>query len=139
MMNHSKNVPESYRGSEEDKNARFSWKIGSKLQIYSRSEDQWFDGTIIDRFLDVEGEWLRIVYGKKTKSVQRFNAHIKPSLFSNIKKSKNHPNTKQSFSFDGKSKNLFISSIITSISFHYRLNQQQKNIIQKLNKRYAFR
>eukprot|EP01084_Bolivina_argentea_P300328 517841_1 len=80
-MNYRKTVPSSYTGSEEDKSARFAWKIESKLEIYSRSETRWFDGKIVDRFIDSEGEWLRIIYGKKTKSVQRFCADIRPLLF----------------------------------------------------------
>eukprot|EP01083_Nonionella_stella_P205643 748686_1 len=104
-MNYRKTVPSSYTGSEEDKNARFAWKIESKLEIYSRSETRWFDGKIVDRFIDSEGEWLRIIYGKKTKSVQRFCADIRPLLFTptndindnNYAAAYNQEDTKQSF------------------------------------------
>eukprot|EP01084_Bolivina_argentea_P300329 517842_1 len=80
-MNYTNTVPPSYTGSEEDKNTRFVWKIESKLEIYSRSEKRWFDGKIVDRFIDSKGEWLRIIYAKKTKSIQRFCADIRQLLF----------------------------------------------------------
>eukprot|EP01083_Nonionella_stella_P291052 990442_1 len=123
------NIPESYIGNEDDAIARFAWNMGSELEIYSRSEGKWFDGKIKDiKNNDDDSEWLRIVYGKKTKSVQRFNEHIRP-LSVNINESENNINQKQS-----------LSSIISSIiSFHYALNQKETNLIKQLNKRYTFR
>ena len=58
---------------------RKSWKKGSKLEIYSESKEQWYNGKIERIFHDEEGEWLAIKYnGFNLKEVQRFTQFIRP-------------------------------------------------------------
>merc|ERR1711902_80470 len=57
-------------------------QIDSKLSIYSRSKQVWFDDGIIDDIIYKNGssEWLIIKYNnnKNTKQIQRFSSYINP-------------------------------------------------------------
>eukprot|EP01083_Nonionella_stella_P055365 146059_1 len=61
---------------------RDEFVIGSKCQIYSSSQKQWFDAVITNILNDDEGEWLKVQYTaydiRKNKQVQRYNSHIRP-------------------------------------------------------------
>jgi len=61
---------------------RLNLQIGSKLSIYSRSNQIWFDDGIIDDIIYKYGssEWLIIKYNnnKNTKQIQRFSNYINP-------------------------------------------------------------
>lgn len=60
---------------------RHSWVLGSELMIYSRSKDTWFNGEIIDIYIDkiTSKEWFVVKYnGNKKKSIQRLCKDIKP-------------------------------------------------------------
>ena len=75
---------------EEDlykqQNIRNGWKLGSRVEIYSESQEKWIKGVIIKIFNDDQGEWLVIKYTKPTKQIQRFNQFVRP--ISNGKSSK---------------------------------------------------
>eukprot|EP01083_Nonionella_stella_P294743 1001808_1 len=75
-----------FNALKNDKQERAEWKADSKCEIYSESEKQWFDGTIVKVTSDKEGEWLTVAYrtgcDHKTptmKQIQRFAKEIKPS------------------------------------------------------------
>ena len=58
----------------EINDARMLLDIGSPCEIYSRSKNKWYNGTISDIFIDrkTNQEWLVIKYGKnKSKKIQR--------------------------------------------------------------------
>ena len=61
---------------------RTSWDIGSEIEIYSRSIKKWVKGYIINTFIDnSNNEWLKVKYGKKIKSIQRFCNAIRPYTY----------------------------------------------------------
>jgi len=71
--------------SEENDNdnddIRFSWNVNSIYSIFSRSQNKWFRGEIIDIYIDIETnkEWFIVKYdGNKKKSIQRLSKDIKP-------------------------------------------------------------
>eukprot|EP01084_Bolivina_argentea_P051820 95296_1 len=41
---------------------RKSWKVGSKVEVYSNSAKKWYEGDVTRIFFDTEGEWLEIQY-----------------------------------------------------------------------------
>eukprot|EP01083_Nonionella_stella_P076727 209238_1 len=53
------------------------YRIGQQCEIYSRSEQKWFQASIIHIFRDDEGEWIKCKYGKKTKEIQKDSDHIR--------------------------------------------------------------
>ena len=60
---------------------RYSWDVGSNVSIYSRSKNKWYDGEIIDIYIDnaTNKEWFSVKYnGNKKKSIQRLCKDIKP-------------------------------------------------------------
>eukprot|EP01084_Bolivina_argentea_P153670 267943_1 len=57
----------------------FEWCIGSELEIYSRSDNTWYPAVVIDIIYNENGEWLRIKYGHKKKSIQRLCKDIRPN------------------------------------------------------------
>lgn len=62
---------------------RREWRVASRCQIYSRSEQRWCDGEILKIFQDEQGEWLRVKYevtadSSKFKSIQRYNQYVRP-------------------------------------------------------------
>jgi len=65
--------------SKADDAKRNSWKLGSKVEIYSEGQRKWQKGEIMKIFTDNEGEWLVIKYaGFRTKEIQRFSNYIRP-------------------------------------------------------------
>jgi len=64
---------------DRDTQARASWKMGAKCQIYSNSKKKWFYGEVAQIFTDEEGEWLEVRYDKSmSKQVQRYSTDIRP-------------------------------------------------------------
>ncbi len=62
----------------------WNFYIGSGCSVYSRKNKKWFDGKIINIFINqkTNQEWLVIEYNKKIKKqIQRFSEFIKPSDF----------------------------------------------------------
>lgn len=87
--------------------ARRSWKIGSILEIYSRSYKSWFTGEIRAVGFDEEGEFCEVHYtnhnnGKNLiKYLSRYDKHLRPitrsapilqtpTIRPNMKRKKNH-------------------------------------------------
>lgn len=60
--------------------ARYKWKVGSKIGVYSRGKQQWFEGIIQHIYESVitTEEWLIVKYDHKTKQIQRFSKYIEP-------------------------------------------------------------
>jgi len=56
---------------------RENWKIGDKVEIFSNSQNKWFDGEITDITNDEEGEWLEITAGHITKEVDRYSSDVR--------------------------------------------------------------
>eukprot|EP01084_Bolivina_argentea_P121348 215037_1 len=64
-----------------------TWKVGSKVEIYSKSENKWFKGVIIKIYMDNEDEWLRTKYNKHfVKEITRYSDGIRPFNNSNTSK-----------------------------------------------------
>eukprot|EP00494_Astrolonche_serrata_P001982 UN01988 len=58
---------------------RADWKIGSRVEVYSRTKDEWSPGEIKDFTEDAEGEWITVIYGQnRTKETQRYYDDIRP-------------------------------------------------------------
>eukprot|EP01084_Bolivina_argentea_P319495 554170_1 len=54
--------------------------IGSKCEIYSNSQKQWFIGEIIHTFNDEQGQWLKVKYGNSTvKEIQKHSNNLRVS------------------------------------------------------------
>eukprot|EP01084_Bolivina_argentea_P290932 499902_1 len=75
-------IPESEQQiSNPQPSERDEWNKGSKCEIYSNSQKQWFAGIITDILNDDEGEWLKVQYIayniKKNKQIQRYNKQIR--------------------------------------------------------------
>ena len=68
----------------KDKKEREKWTTDSLCEIYSESEQKWYQGTIIKIVTDKEGEWLTVGYrtgDEKTptlKQIGRFAKEIRP-------------------------------------------------------------
>eukprot|EP01083_Nonionella_stella_P177226 622238_1 len=57
---------------------RTTWTTGSKCEVYSKSKNAWFDGTVDEIIIDEEGEWLQIKYNEtRIKQIQRFSSDIR--------------------------------------------------------------
>eukprot|EP00486_Rosalina_sp_Unknown_P014424 CAMPEP_0201595708 /NCGR_PEP_ID=MMETSP0190_2-20130828/192622_1 /ASSEMBLY_ACC=CAM_ASM_000263 /TAXON_ID=37353 /ORGANISM="Rosalina sp." /LENGTH=1125 /DNA_ID=CAMNT_0048055787 /DNA_START=62 /DNA_END=3437 /DNA_ORIENTATION=+ len=60
---------------------RKAWKEASEVQIYSKSNNKWYDGKIIKVFTDKEGEWLEVQYDsgshQRTKQVDRYGPDVR--------------------------------------------------------------
>jgi len=62
---------------------RLSWRVGSRLKIWSSSQSEWFVGVVQKIFEDEEGEWLDIAYQKYDeqqwrKQAQRLSVELSP-------------------------------------------------------------
>eukprot|EP00485_Elphidium_margaritaceum_P010703 CAMPEP_0202685950 /NCGR_PEP_ID=MMETSP1385-20130828/1750_1 /ASSEMBLY_ACC=CAM_ASM_000861 /TAXON_ID=933848 /ORGANISM="Elphidium margaritaceum" /LENGTH=828 /DNA_ID=CAMNT_0049340425 /DNA_START=73 /DNA_END=2559 /DNA_ORIENTATION=+ len=64
---------------------RKAWKVNSKCQIYSDSNQRWCDGTINNISHDAEGEWLHVRYNNNDKQIQRYSNSIRPCFDPNDK------------------------------------------------------
>jgi len=53
--------------------------VGSKVEIFSDSQNKWFDdGIITEVFTDDEGDWLNVKYdGDRDKQIQRYSAQLR--------------------------------------------------------------
>jgi len=75
----------TYQNEDEIKK---DWKIGSDLQLYSKSLGKWFAGKITNIIMDNHAEWLTVKYDKsREKEVQRFDDTVKPTEKQLIRKS----------------------------------------------------
>lgn len=84
---------------------RDSWMVGSKCQIFSKSQQKWVQGEIVKIFNDEEGEWLRVRYGKDNiKEVQRYSEQLRPT--ENKKNIERETNDEDSKSNEAKWANL---------------------------------
>eukprot|EP01084_Bolivina_argentea_P240216 403632_1 len=67
---------------------RESWATGARCQIYSESNQQWYDCVVLDIYMDKEGEWLKVGYNagniRRTKAIGRYNKYIRPISFKYI-------------------------------------------------------
>eukprot|EP01084_Bolivina_argentea_P011977 22430_1 len=55
------------------------WIVGSKCEIYSRSDGEWYEGEINKIFTDNEGEWITVKYKQNhIKEIKRYSDHVKP-------------------------------------------------------------
>merc|ERR1712129_29595 len=59
-----------------------AWKVGSKVEVHSNSEDKWLSGHIERVFEDAEGEWLVVKYnnGQSVKEIQRYSDGIRAPM-----------------------------------------------------------
>jgi len=78
-----KHAVESVPEKPDENQIRLSWRIGSRLKIWSSSQSEWFVGTVQDIFEDQEGEWLDIAYQKYDeqqwrKQAQRLSVELMP-------------------------------------------------------------
>jgi len=65
---------------------RKEWQKGSKVEIFSKSDNKWCKGEIISIVEDDEGEWLNVRYGANmSKQVGRFSEIVRPALNANDK------------------------------------------------------
>ena len=67
-----------------DVNSRYAWDLGSKLDVYSRSQSEWYIGTITGWYIDQETnkEWFIVRYdGNKTKLI--FPSNISEFVYEN--------------------------------------------------------
>eukprot|EP01084_Bolivina_argentea_P255424 429596_1 len=90
IINDNRNVEYNQYIDDEkyDDIERTRWIVGNKVQIYSESQQKWFNGEIMKVFNDPLGEWLVIDYaGHKSKEIQRFSKYIRP-LSDHINKDK---------------------------------------------------
>lgn len=65
---------------------RIQWGLGSKVEVFSGSLEQWFPGTITKFSVDEEGEWISVLYDVgnkrvKIKETQRDFEDIRPIAF----------------------------------------------------------
>ena len=62
---------------------RYSWKAGSRCQVYSRTYQEWFDGKIESIYMkETDGEyaeWFKVRYNGRSKDIQRLCKFIRPS------------------------------------------------------------
>lgn len=76
---------------------RENWKVGDACEIHSESKGKWYHGTIFQKFVDEEGEWLEVKYlnGSMKKQIQRFSSEVRPARdISNKRKRKADPTSK---------------------------------------------
>ena len=65
--------------AEIDKQIRNSWVRGSRVEIYSRGRKKWMRGLITRIFVDDEGEWIEVRYGKNlVKETPRESPDMRP-------------------------------------------------------------
>ena len=41
------------------------WEIATRCEVYSRSQQKWVKGEVVDVFTDDDGEWVLVKYGRK--------------------------------------------------------------------------
>jgi len=68
---------------EATQDIRLAWKKGNKVQIFSNTHKEWFDGEVLEIVQDEEGEWLNIMWQREnnepmSKQVQRFSTDVRP-------------------------------------------------------------
>ena len=57
---------------------RRTWRVASKVEIFSKRSDAWFPGVVIRIFRDEGGEWLEVAYKQNfTKQIKRFDIDIR--------------------------------------------------------------
>ncbi len=62
-----------------DTQIRNSWVRGSRVEVYSRGRKKWMRGLVTRVFVDEEGEWLEVRYGKNlVKETPRDSPDIRP-------------------------------------------------------------
>eukprot|EP00485_Elphidium_margaritaceum_P019169 CAMPEP_0202730966 /NCGR_PEP_ID=MMETSP1385-20130828/186906_1 /ASSEMBLY_ACC=CAM_ASM_000861 /TAXON_ID=933848 /ORGANISM="Elphidium margaritaceum" /LENGTH=1317 /DNA_ID=CAMNT_0049397247 /DNA_START=11 /DNA_END=3964 /DNA_ORIENTATION=+ len=62
-----------------DMQIRNSWVRGSRVEVYSRGRKKWMRGQVMRVFVDDEGEWLEVRYGKNLiKETPRDSPDIRP-------------------------------------------------------------
>ena len=70
-----------FKSTERENNSiRIEWNVGSKLEVYSNSKQQWYEGQVDKVYIDSLGEWLSVVYdhGQTQKDLQRNDASLRP-------------------------------------------------------------
>eukprot|EP01083_Nonionella_stella_P159897 522105_1 len=78
MLNNNDKSLEEMTQDDIDKQIRNSWVRGSRVEVYSRGRKKWMRGLVTRVFVDDEGEWLEVRYGKNlvngmTSSLQGLN------------------------------------------------------------------
>lgn len=89
---------------------RYQWNIKSKVEVYSKTFNKWCLGEIINIFQDNEGEWLRVKYQNKQKSLQRYNQQIRPIQQQQI--NNNNNNNKRRGSIDHRNDKSYNSYVV---------------------------
>ena len=81
----------------KESSTRQNWRVGSAVEIFSKSADQWCMGSITRIFEDDEGEWLHVDYvinhtSKRCKQVPRNNRSTIRPLQPSSSSATNAPN-----------------------------------------------
>ncbi len=67
--------------AEKDTKKRAEWKVGSAIQIFSKSENKWCNGKIRRIIVDRQGEWLQVEYqGTKGMRIKEMGRYEKEAL-----------------------------------------------------------
>jgi len=75
----SMNSPDEMSQDDIDQQIRNSWVRGSRVEVYSRGRKKWMRGLVTRVFVDDEGEWLEVRYGKNlVKETPRESPDIRP-------------------------------------------------------------
>ena len=65
---------------EENKLIRKQWKVGSELEVYSHSHNEWYKGKVSEIYTDDLGEWLVVIYADEgmEKDLERYHKDLRP-------------------------------------------------------------
>ncbi len=78
LTSFSVNIAQKIEMKKTEKKQRDLWVIGSKLEVYSYSNENWYSADIIDIHFDDGKEWLQVTYlESKCKEVERYDGHVR--------------------------------------------------------------
>eukprot|EP01084_Bolivina_argentea_P302468 522074_1 len=78
LSSNIRSVTNMSTNDEKNIKARYELKEGSLCEAYSKPKRKWLKAMVKRVFIDDEGEWLVVLYGKSAlKSVQRFSLELR--------------------------------------------------------------
>eukprot|EP01084_Bolivina_argentea_P066423 121070_1 len=78
MANNQTEVTGNNDNLEDDITDILNWDAGSECLVYCDTQNQFILGVIQEIYTDKNGEWLKIKYENKIKSLERYSKFIKP-------------------------------------------------------------
>ena len=65
-------------------NQPLKWKLGSRCDLFVRSEMKWATGEVIGLFTDEQGEWVKVRCGQRVHDVLAHDPDLRVSASDNM-------------------------------------------------------